>query len=41
MAHFPGVGVDVKERTFEHYLVDLQGKVEVGKTGSCGHPDGV
>lgn len=35
-----GVGVDVKGHGFECYLVDLQGKAEVGKMGSSDHPNG-
>lgn len=41
MNRFTGAGFDVKEHGFGNYLADQQGKVEVGKTGSSNHPEGV
>lgn len=40
VSRFARAEVDVKVHDFESYLGDLQGKVEVGKTGSSGHPGG-
>lgn len=37
-AHFVGIGIDVKKHAFECDLVNLQGKVDNGRTGSSNHP---
>lgn len=40
LGRLSGVGVDVKDHGFDSYLVDIQSKVDTGKTGSSGHPGG-